>query len=107
MVTVIPCCVASSYAASTAAGDSSHQLIQTPPVSSSPTNCGIGPPRDPCAPWQRKISDLPLQTAPNVGGSPQSHAFSQPSFENHSKLSTMLETLSIGVCPSIFITASQ
>jgi hypothetical protein len=29
-------------------------------------------PRLPCAPWQRKISHLPKQTDPNVGGLPQS-----------------------------------
>src|SRR5204863_6855277 len=99
IVTVAPCSRASRYAASTAAGDSSHQLIQTPPLSSSPSNWGIGPPRDPWQFWQRKISDLPLPTAPKLGGSPQSQIFSQPSFVNHAKLSSMFETFSIGVRP--------
>src|SRR5215468_3458972 len=66
-------------------------------------NLGSGPPRAPCAPWQRKISNLPLHTPPNVGGSPQSQPFCQPSFSNHKKLSTIFETFSIGVSPSIFI----
>src|SRR5262245_26438897 len=88
IVTVRPWSRASLYAASTAAGESSHQLIQTPPVSSSPTNLGIGPPREPCAPWHRKISHLPLHTEPKVGGSPQSQPFCQPSFSNQAKLSS-------------------
>src|SRR5437899_12025250 len=40
--------------------------------------------------------------APKVGGSPHSHAFVQPSFSNHPKLSSIFKTLSIGVSPSTF-----
>src|SRR5262249_59450221 len=74
-------------------------------------SCPAGPnvaftpplPRPPCAPSQRKISHLPERTHPNVGGSPQSQTFSQPSFANHAKLSPRLDTLRIGVsaCASI------
>src|SRR5882724_385971 len=53
-------------------------------------------PRPPCPSWQRKISQSPEQTPPNVGGSPQSHPFFQPSFSNHAKLSRILDTSRIG-----------
>src|SRR5262245_13068356 len=56
-------------------------------------------PRPPCPPSHRKISNSPEQTAPNVGGSPQSQAFFHPSFSNHAKLSWMFETFRIGVKP--------
>src|SRR4030095_12651823 len=53
-------------------------------------------PRLPCAPSHRKISNGPAQTPPKSGGSPHAHAFSHPSFANHAKLSSMLETLRMG-----------
>ena len=40
---------------------------------------------------------------PNVGGLPQSQPFVYPSFSNHAKLSTILETLRIGVRRLAFI----
>src|SRR5262245_57109499 len=49
-------------------------------------------PRPPCPSSHRKISQSPENTAPNVGGSPQSQAFFHPSFSNQSKLSAMSET---------------
>src|SRR5262245_15869831 len=84
---------------------SSTQIdIQTPlSAVSSPSgpNVAFTPPlpRPPCAPSQRKISHFPERTHPNVGGSPQSQIFSQPSFANHAKLSPRLATLRIGVSP--------
>src|SRR5689334_20486316 len=41
--------------------------------------------------------------APNVGGSPHSHSFSQPSFSNQAKLSGKFETFRIGVIACTFI----
>src|SRR6185503_19888873 len=54
-------------------------------------------PRLPCAPSHRKTSNGPAQTPPKLGGSPHAQAFSHPSFSNHAKLSSMLETFRIGV----------
>src|ERR1043165_10155107 len=54
-------------------------------------------PRPPWPSSQRKISHSPEQTPPNVGGSPQPHDFSPPSFANQSKLSLMLETFRMGL----------
>src|SRR5262245_48240571 len=88
----------------TASTSSTHMEIHTPlsPVSFPPRlNVILSSPlpRPPCAPWQRKISQSPEQTPPNVGGLPQSQAFCHPSFSNHAKLCWMSETLSIGVSP--------
>src|SRR5215211_638464 len=94
---------ASSYTASTSAVDPSHQLIHVLPAWLSQGSRGIGPPRAPCPSWHKKISELPQTTPPNVGGSPQSQPFRQPSFSNHAKLSARLETFRIGVRPMIFI----
>src|SRR5215216_191119 len=99
----IPSFKASSYAASTSAGDSTHQLIHVLPAWLSHGCCGIGPPRAPWQFWQRKISVLPETTAPKVGGSPKSQCFFQPSFSNHAKLSSKLVTFSIGVTACTFI----
>src|SRR4051794_1600820 len=81
--------------------------IQTPLSPASPCPLVVGRPllpRPPCAPWQRKISHSPEQTAPKVGGLPQSKPFVQPSFSNQAKLSMMSETFRIGVtaCASMF-----
>jgi hypothetical protein len=54
-------------------------------------------PRPPCPPSHKKISESSQHTPPNVGGVPQSHAFFQPSFSNHSKLCFKSETFRIGV----------
>src|ERR1051325_1697081 len=102
----IPSFNASSYIASTSAGDSNHQLIHTLPAWLSQGSCGIGPPRAPWQFWQRKISAAPDLIAPNVGGSPHSQSFSQPSFSNHAKLSGKFETLRIGVIAWTFISNS-
>src|SRR5687767_12305644 len=64
-------------------------------------------PRLPCAPSHRKISNGPAQTPPKSGGSPHAQAFSHPSFSNHAKLSSMLETFRIGVIRLGFMTVSQ
>src|SRR6185295_2528256 len=64
------------------------KVILTPPL-----------PRPPWAPWHRKISHAPEQTAPKVGGSPHSQPFFHPSFSNQRKLSAMFETFKIGVNP--------
>src|ERR1051325_1242435 len=95
----IPSFKASSYTASTSAGDSNHQLIQVLPAWLSQGSRGIGPPRVPCPFWQRKISEVPEMMAPKVGGSPKSQCFRQPSFSNHAKLSGKLDTFRIGVTP--------
>src|ERR1044072_1605914 len=99
---VIPSCNASSYTASTSAGDFNHQLIQTLPAWLSHASAGIGPPRAPWQFWQRKISVVPEITAPKFGGSPNSQCFS-----NHAKLSDKLETFNIGVTPITFIFSSR
>lgn len=67
----------------------------------------IGPPRAPWQFWQRKISDLPEITAPNVGSSPNAQCFCQPMLSNHAKLSLRLETFNIGVTPMTFIFSSR
>src|ERR1700719_1543623 len=54
-------------------------------------------PRPPCPFWHRNISQCPEQTPPNVGGLPQPQAFCHPNSSNHVKLSTMLETLRMGL----------
>src|SRR6185295_14591653 len=54
-------------------------------------------PRPPWPSRQRKISDSPEQTPPNVGGLPQSQPFFQPSFSNQATLCSMFETLTIGI----------
>src|SRR5262245_44493701 len=103
----MPCCNARAWAVSTSAGVARNQLIHTPPVASSPVNLGDGPPREPCAPRQRKISTWPAPTAPNVGGVPQSQSFRQPSFSNQSKLAVMSETFRIGVRLETFMINPQ
>jgi hypothetical protein len=61
--------------------------------------------RPPWAPWQRKTSHAPEQTAPNVGELPQSKPFVQPSLSNQAKLSAISETFKIGVneCASMIV----
>lgn len=56
-------------------------------------------PRPPWSSWQRKISTSPPseQTAPKVGGSPQSNPRFHPHFSNQAKLSKTLETFKMGV----------
>src|SRR6476659_6934409 len=79
---------------------STHIDIHTPFFSSSSPPNVVGMsllPRPPCPSWQRKISQLPEQTPPNVEGVPQSHPFFHPSRSNQAKLSSMLETLRMGV----------
>src|SRR5258708_39914464 len=74
--------------------------IQTPLSSESDSPKVVGRslfPRPPCPFWQRKISQWPEQTPPNVGGSPQSQPFFQPRRSNQAKLSWMFETFRIGV----------
>ena len=46
------------------------------------------------------------QTPPNSGGSPQCQDRCQPSFSNHAKLSSMLDTLRIGVSALAFTVSS-
>jgi len=81
----------------------SHHDDHTPPVSSSPGCRGAGPPRAPCAPQQRKTSTSPQPTdAKPETSSPGGHVKPRrhPSASNHSMLSSMLETLRIGVTPT-------
>src|SRR5262245_56508710 len=96
--------------ASTSAGVATHQLIQTPPVASSPVNFGAGPPREPWQSRQRKIRAWLLETAPKPAASApsgcQRKSCSQPRRSNHSTLSSTLETLRIGVTPSTRNTAT-
>src|SRR5438128_1594035 len=56
-------------------------------------------PRPPWPPRHIKISHGPEPMAPNPVGSPQRHNSFQPSLANHAKLSSMSETLRIGVTP--------
>src|SRR5262249_52159009 len=86
----------------TASTSSTHIDIHTPlSAESSPSGPNVILrellPRPPWAFWQRKISQSPEQTPPNVGGLPQSHPFFHPSFSNQAKLCWIFETLRIGV----------
>src|SRR5580692_10426163 len=72
--------------------------IQTPLLSSASWVVGSEPfPRPPWPFRQRKISTLPEQTAPKVGGLPHWKPFVQPSFSNQATLSRKFETFRIGV----------
>ena len=53
--------------------------------------------------------DLAFSTAPppKSGGSPQSQPFFQPSFSNQAKLSSMLDTLRIGIRRSTFLVSTS
>ncbi len=88
------------------ASTSSTQMdIQTPLSLSSEVKVSVlvPLPRPPWPSWQRKISTLPLLTAPNPGGSPQSQSFFHPSLSNHAMLSAKFETFNIGVTPCAII----
>src|SRR5215510_12094577 len=86
-----------------AASTSSTQIdIHTPfSAASSPSEPNVFVrvllPRPPWAFKQRKISQSPEHTPPNVAGSPQSQPFCHPSFSNQAKLFWKSETFRIGV----------
>src|SRR5215467_15914381 len=99
---------ASTQTLCTASTSSTQTDIQTPlsiESSSTPENVvRFAPlPRPPCAPRHRKISHLPEQTAPKVGGVPQSQAFCHPHLSNHANVAGMSETLRIGVRPLAYM----